>query len=287
MKHTFIPFLVLWLFTYACKRDDSHPHPHKPGCRLETLLEQKADTSFPYPPYPKPYKYTRTFGPDGKVTFLEMFILLGKPNGESLTGTVSHTANSVIMRDVTGDTLLIAELNRHGQPVKLLMSDQAPWAPHFLFRYYYDNRNRLVSSTYGYADPGAPVLATTKYEYGRFDNLTRISRTYPGSDQRPYTAFTYDYSRPIKGGDYEVGGMEPSLPWEVLTMRLLGYLEGTWPRHIVTQMTTTFYPEGTWTYEDQVINAAGYLESYRINMGGDYNTCRLIWNCGKGGGTKY
>lgn len=293
MKQTFIsfrvviPFCALLLLAQACRRDDPY-HPSKPRCMIETHLVQKDNEQSPLnPPYPKPYQYTRRFGPNGLVNYAELYIIPFNPYGMGIAGEVLHAGNHVFMRSEAGDTLVRAELNRHGLPVKMIMGDMASWFPHKIFTFQYDNRNRLSRSTTADLEQDPSTAFVIKYQYDRFDNVTWIGSTYPGSEESPYTTFNYDYSRPIKGGDYEVGGMGANLPWEVVVMQLLGHLNTTQPHHIVNSTTTTHYPEGTWTYEDQKVNEDGYLVSYKVNLGGDYLKCGLIWNCGKSNGPKY
>lgn len=281
MKQTFIViFFALSLLTQACKRDCHEPEPQA-ACKIQTHLVQNEGDQ-PNPPYPKPYQYTRTFGPDGKVNFAELYIIPGNPTGIGIKGTVSHTGNRVLMVNA-GDTLLAAALNGHGQPMMLEMGDEADFHPHTLFMFYYDNRNRLSKSTQAFI--GDSIVVVTKYQYDQFDNLTGISY----ADESPYTTFSYDYSRPIKGGDYEVGGMGATIPWEVVVMQLLGHLNTRSPHHLVKEMTTTQYPEGTWSYIDQKVNEEGYLISYRTNQGGGsyYLKGELIWNCNQSGFSKY
>lgn len=111
-----------------------------------------------------------------------------------------HTGSRVLM--VNGrDTLLAAALNGHGQPMILEMGDKAIFHPHTFFTFQYDNQNRFISSIQ--SPPGSPNVYKHTYQYDESGNVIRIS----GSEPSVYTAFSYDYSRPIKGGDFEVMGM--------------------------------------------------------------------------------
>lgn len=274
MKQTFILAFSTLLFTQACKKGDHTPDPNT-GCKIQThLVRNESDPS--QPPYVKPYQYTRTFGPDGKVNFAELYLESGAPFGLNVTGTVSHTGNRVFMINA-GDTLLAADLNRHGQPTTLLLGDNIRFFPHTRATFRYDNRNRLVASRLAFL--GSPTFKERKYQYDGSGNVTRITE---GSN---YTKFTYDYSRPIKGGDYNVGGMDENIPWEVVVMKLVGHLDVTSPHHLLKEMTSTYEEGGgTSTYSDQKVNEKGYLISYRTSFGYEGE---LIWNCDKNGVTKY
>jgi hypothetical protein len=282
MKQRFIIFCTLMLLTQACKRDDHWPDP-KRHCQIETHLVQKEDPTSPSnPPYPRPYQFTRTFGPDGLVNFVEFYYVPFSPHQQPVSGAVVHTGNLVYMFSEAGDTMLIGTLNRHGKPVSLTITEHFPFLSNKRFGFIYDNKHRLsdisVESLDGRAAPTEHL-----YQYDKFGNVTRI-----GSGSLSIT-FKYDYSRPIKGGYYEVGGTGNTIPWGALVMEMLGHLEVMQPHHMLIEANSTHYPGGTSFYVDQQVNADGYLVSYRTDLesGGTFLKCGLIWNCGNSSSTKY
>lgn len=281
MKRNLIIFSALLLLAQACKRDDQWPCPQG-SCQIEThIVQLENPTPISNPPYPKPYEFTRTFGPDGRVNFVEFYYIPFSPHQQPVMGQVVHSGNTVYMFSEAGDTMVIGTLNRHGKPVSVTITEHFPFFPGKRYGFHYDNRNRLLDVSIESSDGRTPKTEHL-YEYDRYGNVTKI-----GSGPL-YISFKYDYRRPIKGGYYVISSMGNTIPWGALVMEMLGHLDVMQPHHLISGATTTHYPEGSWTYVDQQVNEDGYLASYRTDLGsGSFLKCGLIWNCGQGNRSKY
>ncbi|KAA2244454.1 hypothetical protein F0L74_00275 [Chitinophaga agrisoli] len=270
-----------FLLTTACKKTDHWNKPccfEGPACNAQTMMVAPRDCTYTGGAYSKPYKFTKTYGPDGRVNYLDGY---EGPfwGGPFFTGTVHYQRKRVYMLDVNSrDTIMTADLNDCGQPVRARATYNTPWTDSsaWLYVFLYDQKGRLSQlQRDNQSNPFNPIIYT--YEYDRYDNIIRIADiTFHAEEIR----YIYDYSRPIKGGYYDSGsgsGMGDHI-WEIL-----GDLH-TQPHHIMTKIISTGVGNGAWAYENQVVNADGYLVYYEANIydyiGGGIKVT-LLWNCGK------
>ncbi len=279
-------FTTTLLLTQACKKTDQWPDecnvPPVPGCDAQTLLISPGNENSSSVHYPEPYKFYKTYGPNGLPNYMDAFV---GPYWSYLQfkGAVNYKANRVYMLNANQDTILTAELNQCGQPLRAAMTSYAfsslvTWK----FEYRYDRKGRLLRVDW-FFDQSGPAYKDV-YVYDRYDNVIKI---YNEIDPARKVLYTYNYSRPIKGGYYEQG-IRHAIGTELL--EFLGLLN-TQPHHLLTRVDNRYdYPEYAWPYTDQVVNADGYLVAYRANL---YDNAfiaikaGLSWNCGKGGGQKY
>ncbi|KAA2244455.1 RHS repeat protein [Chitinophaga agrisoli] len=266
------------LSVQACKKPD---HWHIPpgcakpaACNVEKMLVTlENDSEYNGPRYPAPYKFYKTYGPDGRVNFIDAFI---GPMWTSLyyTGTVQYSGNQVyIMHYAFPDTLFSVKLNQCGQPVSAI----SRYNPGFVqqFTYSYDRKGRLSKVVWssGYTD---------HYEYDQYDNIVRIHNGVSGEGAF-YISYTYNYSRPAKGIYLEQDFLH-FYATELLEMLGLLNLQS---HHLRTSMTNTYeYPTGTFLYFDHVVQN-GYVQSYRRGEPGGAGMrvkSEHTWNCGNTGG---
>lgn len=254
----------------------------KPACDIRTLLVSPGnDTSWSVH-YPQPFKFTKTYGADGRVNFLDAYIGAHWSFHE-FRGPVYYGRSKVYMLNEAGDTLLAAKLNNCGQPVNAVIykrfPGEEPWATEY-HKYSYDYKGRLSRLAFT-SDPAA-AYSVNVYQYDRFDNVVRI---YLQADTAKSIRYTYDYSKPIKGGIYEQG-IDFAMGSQLLEM--LGFVN-TQPHHLLKTVSNNYNdPKETWSYYDQVVDSNKFLISYKANL---YNNAtvavkgELVWKCGNGGDT--
>lgn len=252
----------------------------KPECDVRTLLISPGnDTSWSVH-YPTPYKFTKTYGADGRVNYLHAFFGVHWSFHE-FKGPVYHSGRKVYMLNDVGDTLLVAKLNACSQPVSAVIykrfPGEAPWGTEY-HKYSYDFRGRLSKLAFT-ADP-AVAPSVNVYQYDRYNNVVRI---YQQGDTAKSIRYTYDYKQPIKGGIYEQG-IDYAIGSQLLEM--LGYLN-TQPSHLLKTVSNNYNdPKETWSYFEQVVDSNKFLISYKAHL---YNNStvavkgEVVWKCGKGG----
>jgi len=269
------------LLMHACKKNDHWPLPpgcaKPPACTVEKMLVSlENDSMYGGPRYPEPYKFYRTYGPDGRINYISAF------TGPMWTllhfaGTVNYSGNSLLyINGSIVDTMVAIRLNKCGQPEYMVTK----YTPTFIqfFTYEYDRKGRLsrINWSSGYTDI---------YEYDKFDNITRIHDLH---NPEFYIKYTYDYSKPAKGIYLEQDFLHFYATDLLESFGLLNLQS----QHLRTTMTNTYeYPTGTHYYFDHVISN-GYVQSYKRGFDrteGMRVKTEHIWNCGaKGsGGAKY
>lgn len=299
MQHTFnlrtiVTCCAALLLFYACNKTENPVREQavnaglttqlgccpKPGCDVRTLLISPGNEISYSVHYPEAYKYTKTYGADGRVNYMDGFFGVHW-SFHQFKGPIKYSGNTLYMLDDVGDTLVVAKLNGCSQPVTATIYKRFPGEPPFAtdnYKYHYDYKGRL-SKLVTISDPSTPPSVNI-YQYDRFDNVTRISLQ---GDTSKYITYTYDYRRPIKGGIYEQG-INHAIGWHLLEM--LGHLN-TQPHHLLTRVRNHYdYPEETWPYTDQVVDAKGYLVSYKANLYNNETVAvkgEIVWKCGKGG----
>jgi hypothetical protein len=280
---------VILLFAQACKKNEPVTPPAcfpGPDCDAQTLLISSIAPAHPGGAYTAPYKFHKTFGPDGRVDYMDAFIGPNH-NPSRFNGPVRYSGKRVYMFDTKDDTIMVADLNDCGQVVKAKMNNVWPWSPdpHYYsrrFEYEYDSKGRLSKLTTYFAPIYPPDIAV--YRYDQYNNVIRIQNE---TDPSRYVAYTYDYTRPIKGGFYDQGIVEAM---GAHLMEMLGHIN-TQPHHLLAKMESTYeYPVGTSVFFDQVVGADGYLESYKVLPFGDKWMAikgEMVWKCGSGSGITY
>jgi hypothetical protein len=282
------------LLFYACKKSEQNVDLKaeesvvesqcvfcpQPACDIRTLLVSPGnDTSWSVH-YPQPFKFTKTYGADGRVNFLDAYSGAHWSFHE-FRGPVYHEAKKVFMLNEVGDTLLVAKLNSCNQPVSAVIykrfPGEAPWATEY-HKYAYDYKGRL--SKLSFTNDPAVAPSVNVYQYDWRDNVVKI---YLQGDASKNIKYTYDYSKPIKGGIYEQG-IDYGIGTQLLEM--LGYVN-TQPHNLLKTVSNNYNdPKETWSYFDQVVDSNKFLISYKANL---YNNAtvsvkgELVWKCGKGG----
>ena len=258
----------------ACKKSDHWPKPcfRGPACEAQSLLTSGGL------PQSFPYKYKKTFGPDGRVVFLEA--RTGPVwNRSNFRGPVRYSGKQVYLLYTNKDTVLTALLNDCGQ-VERAKSHKSAWVGFFpTSEYYYDHRGRLSWVRKDFNPNFPPVIYI--YRYDKYDNIIRIyNKQYP----KFYTAYTYDYSHPIKGGFYEQG-LDIAIGDDLLEILELIH---TQPHHLLLKAESYIVPSRPSVFYDQVITKDGYLSSYSVNPLGDTQQglkAELSWECRPGTGS--
>lgn len=279
-------FCITLMLIHACKKNEpgipSTPCFPPPVCDAQTLLVTALDNHFPGGTYVTPYKFNKTYGADGRITYIDA--LLG-PNWSTnpFKGPVRYAGKRVCMLNTQNDTIMVAELNDCGQVVRAKLNNVYPWSPDpdtytQRFVYAYDYKGRL-SKLWTYFSPSyRPDVCV--YRYDEYDNVHYIQNA---DDITRYTVYTYNYKRPIKGGVYDQGIIQATGAY---LLEMLGYCN-TQPHHLLEKMETTYeYPIGTSVYFDQVVGRDGYLQSYKVYPFGIREMGikgQLVWKCASGG----
>jgi len=279
-------FCIGLTLIHACKKNEpgnpSTPCFPPPACDVQTLLISALDNHFPGGTYATPYKFNKTYGADGRITYIDA--LLG-PNWSPnhFKGPVRYSGKRVYMLNTKNDTIMEAVLNDCGQVIRARLNNVYPWStdPDVYtqrFVYQYDYKGRL-SRLWTYFSPSyAPDVCI--YRYDEYDNVLNIQNA---QDITRYTAYTYNYKRPIKGGVYDQGIVQATGAY---LLEMLGFYT-TRPHHLLEKMITTYeYPIGTSVYFDQVVGTDGYLQSYKVYPFGNQAMGikgQLIWKCASGG----
>jgi YD repeat-containing protein len=275
MQNTFIPLRTLItacclvFFLYACHKGD----PGKPCCPPKrTCQAQSHLMGRTGDPVPKSHQFIKTFGPDGLPNYMDAWASAWWTGGH-FKGFVKFERRRVYMLDsLTLDTVVMATLDDCGRPIRSFAKDPVFGGTSY-GSYYYDSRGRLSKMGHGWNSPDGEFFT---YTYDSYDNIIRIDRV--GAPSR-YQLLKYDYSKPIKGGYYDLGLYAL---WAPLVMEFLGLLD-TQPHHQLIQLTNEDqYPTGVWNITDQTVNAQGYLTGYLVDA--DLTRRTLTWNCG---GHKY
>jgi hypothetical protein len=282
---------VILLFIQACRKTEPVITPAcfpGPACSAQTLLITTIAPTYPIGlgTYPAPYKFHKTFGSDGRVNYIDAFM---GPNWSPsrFTGSVHYAGKRMCILKPGNDTIMVAELNDCGQVVKAKMNNVYPWSPDpdyytQRYEYQYDSKGRISKMLTFYAPVYPPGIAV--YQYDQYNNITRIQNE---TDPSRYIIYTYDYSRPIKGGFYDQGIVEGMGSY---LMEMLGHIN-TQPHHVLLKIETTYeYPVGSSTFFDQVVGADGYLKAYNVNpFGNKFFGIRgeMVWKCASGSDVTY
>ncbi len=273
-----------FLLTIACKKNDHWNKPccfEGPVCDAQTLLIGPLTPDYLGGTYYEPYKFTKTYGPDGRVNYLEVF--LGPAwASRTIEGSVHYAGKRVWMQNPSGDTIMVCELNDCGQPVRATInSHRLPWAPGVFDDYQefqYDAKGRLYRLVWYLYSQTTPATIDI-YQYDQYDNILSITSEKNGGT----TQYTYDYKRPIKGGFYDQGLYNVMGSY---LLEFLGFLH-TQPHHVMTKVfSNSGYPTGTWSFFDQRVNADGYLVAYKSRSADNPQTpigidAGIVWKCGK------
>lgn len=252
----------------------------KPACDIRTLLVSPGNDVSYSVHYPQPFKFTKTYGADGRVNFMDAYSGAHWSFHE-FRGPVNYSGNKVYMLNEVGDTLLVAKLNNCKQPVNAVIykrfPGEQPWATEY-HKYSYDYRGRLSKLAFT-SDP-AVAPSVNVYQYDRQDNVVRI---YLQGDTAKSIRYTYDYSKPIKGGIYEQG-IDFATGSQLLEM--LGYLN-TQPHHLLKTVSNNYNdPKESWSYFDQVVDSNKFLISYKAHLYNNETVAvkgEIVWKCGTGG----
>ncbi|HEU4552520.1 MAG TPA: hypothetical protein VFS25_06795 [Chitinophaga sp.] len=265
---------TLMLLLTTCRKTDHWPHYHcaDTTCSAQLMQVVGRDLHFADTIYPKHYKFYKTYGADGRVNYIDAYIGRNYETKRHWEGTVHYTANSVCLLNKKNDTLMVANLNEKGQPtmVWLLEGGWSTTRPPYYTEYnYYEN---------GWFAGNSSII----YGYDQYGNVTSIRTNIPDDPEPQSIDYTYDYSKPIKGGFYEQGvpaGMGEDL---------LGFLDliNTQPHHLLKRTSSDFYgASGSWKYENQVINQDSYLVYYEADIYGLKQfgvKVNIDWNCCRG-----
>jgi hypothetical protein len=251
----------------------------KPACDISSLLVSPGNAVSYSVHYPQPFKFSKTYGTDGRVNYLDAYVGMHWSFHE-FKGPISYAGrNKMYMLNDFGDTLITARLNNCDQPVSAVIYKRFEGEPPFAteyHKYYYDYKGRLSKLSFT-ADP-AVAPQVNVYQYDFHDNVTRI---YLQSDTSKSIRYTYDYSRLIKGGVYEQG-IEYGIGTQL--MEMLGFIN-TQPHHLLKTLTNNYNdPKGSWSYYDQVVDSNKYLISYRGNLYNDTTVVvkgDIVWKCGQ------
>jgi hypothetical protein len=254
----------------------------KPACDVRTLLVSPGNDISYSVHYPQPFKFTKTYGADGRVNFLDAYSG-AHWSFHQFRGPVHYAGSKVYMLNEVGDTLLVAKLNNCGQPVNAVIykrfPGETPWATEY-HKYSYDYKGRL--SRLAFTSDPAVAPSVNVYQYDRYDNVVRI---YLQGDTSKSIRYTYDYSKPIKGGIYEQG-IDFAIGSQLLEM--IGFVN-TQPHHLLKTVSNNYNdPKETWSYFDQVVDSNKFLISYKANLYNNETVSvkgELVWKCGKGGDT--
>lgn len=302
MRHKFAslrPLIVgcaALLLLYACTKPDHVINPPgdedasvacvfcpKPACDIRTLLVSPGNEISYSVHYPQPFKFTKTYGADGRVNHLDAYLGMHWSFHE-FNGPVYYSGRRVYMLNEVGDTLLTARLNNCGQPIAAIIYKRFPGEQPFSTeydKYDYDFKGRLSKLSYTTDLTVAPSVNV--YQYDSRDNVTRI---YLKSDTAKSIRYTYDYSKPINGGIYEQG-IEFGIGTQLL--ELLGLISSTQPHNLLKTVTNNYNdPKESWSYFDQVVDSNKYLISYKANLYNNESVAvkgELVWKCGNGGDT--
>jgi hypothetical protein len=278
------------LLSPGCKKNEPGIPPPAcfplPACDAQTLLISALDPRYTGGTYTTPYKFHKTYGADGRINYIDA--LLGPSwSTNPFKGPVRYSGKRVCMLNTKNDTIMVAELNDCGQVMRAKLNNVYPWSPDpdfytQRFVYEYDYKGRL-HKLWTYFSPSYPPDICI-YRYDQYDNVLHIQNE---QDITRYTAYTYNYKRPIKGGVYDQGIIQATGAY------LLEMLDSytTQPHHLLEKMTTTYeYPIGSSTFFDQVVSTDGYLQSYKVFPFGDTTMGikgTIIWKCAGGSSTTY
>jgi len=264
---------LMLLFT-TCKKPDHWPHHPcaDTTCSAQLMQVVGRDLHFADTIYPKHYKFYKTYGPDGRINYIDAYLGRNYETKTHWEGSVHYKAGSVYMLNKKMDTLMVADLNEKGQPTKTWIHPGGWSQTRPIYGVYieYDEKGRI--SRYG----------GRAYEYDQYDNVVSVRGVIPDDPEPDFVSYGYDYSKPIKGGFYEQGvpvGMGEDL------LELLDLIN-TQPHHLLKYVSSDVYgASGFWKYENQVINQDGYLKYYEADIYGLKQfgvKVTIDWNCCRG-----
>lgn len=264
---TILAIVALLLFS-TCKKKDNLPCLPA-TCSAESMLTTLLGSTWedtlrgPY------YAFRKTFDQNGRVNSINGsrvvesgdHVYIIKSNGDTLTATLNS--------DRQVRQLAASYYNSHGEL-------------HKRFTDYTYNENGKLAQIVNHDTESSSIVAYN-YSYDQYGNMAIASED--ASTTSPVGGsfyYQYDYSKPIKGGFYYQGvgfGMTENL------MDALGYLD-TQPHHQLKAINSTNDAwQGTWIYKDQVVDANGYLLSYKttrfiIGYLEDSVKVNITWHCG-------